>query len=210
MSGFMDAQQFTPVSNNNSNSNNNYQSFMQGMPEGIFGYNALLPQLTPSFNNNIDFGLGTSLPTSGLGSYGLNNSGLNINGAGLAGSVFDLNPTQLNGLNTAGAAAATGPSFAQSMMGWKDPKTGNTHGGWGPVALNLASSAGSMYLGLKNLGVAKDTLKFQKNAFSKQFDAQRQTINTHLADRQRARLSAASGDTSHTLSVEDYMRQNAV
>ncbi len=207
MSGFMDAQQFTPVSNNNSNSNNNYQSFMQGMPEGIFGYKPLIPKLLPKINTGM--GLGTSLPTSGLNTYGLGNNIADINMpmTGIPG----INNVNVPGLGDMYAnSATTGPSFAQSMMGWKDSKTGNTHGGWGPVALNLASSAGSMYLGLKNLGVAKDTLDFQKNAFSKQFDAQRQTINTHLADRQRARLSAASGDTSHTLSVEDYMQQNAV
>ncbi len=207
MGGFTNAQDFLPVSNQYNNNNNNYQSFMQGMSTNIPGYSSLIPNLLPKLNSNIN--LGTSLPTSGLNTYNIGANAIDTNGAGLKGTVFDLNPAQVSGLNTADTAVNSN-GFFSSMFDRIDPKTHQKIGGWGGTALNLANSAGNMYLGLKNLGVAEDTLKFQKNAFSKQFDAQRQTINTHLADRQRARLSAASGDTSHTLSVEDYMRQNAV
>ena len=131
----------------------------------------------------------------------------------LIGKDYDVNtPAQSIGFNTTdfkninipggGGAAASGGGFMNTMFG--NAKTGV--GGMAPGLIGLATAGMNTYLGLKQLGVAKDTLKFQKNAFSKQFEAQRSTINTQLRDRQHQRLNAGGNWQSE----DDYMKQHGV
>ena len=51
----------------------------------------------------------------------------------------------------------------------------------------------SAWLGYKNLGVAKDQLRFQKEAFNRNFANQTQNYNTSLEDRIRGRTSDYEG-----------------
>lgn len=100
-----------------------------------------------------------------------------------------------------------GPSFIQSMAGYKD-KFGNMAGGWGGGALDLLNSGFNVYGGLKQLGLAEDQLDFQKGAFSKNFEAQAKSTNAALEDRQRARIH--NNPNGNFMSVEDYMAKYGV
>lgn len=70
------------------------------------------------------------------------------------------------------------PFFSlDGIMGKINPETGLRVGGWGMGALNLANSLWSGYNGFQQMKTTKDALNFQKDAFSKQFDMQRNLIN---------------------------------
>lgn len=77
------------------------------------------------------------------------------------------------------------PTFMQQAFGYKDPKTGTDFGGYATPALGLAQGAMKTWLGLKQLGIAEESLSFEKEAFSKQFGAQRTLTNAELESRQR-------------------------
>lgn len=98
-------------------------------------------------------------------------------------------------------------NLPQTELSWSDRLFGTDgKGGMAMPLFNLAKTGAQTYLGLKQLGVAEDTLDFQKNAFSKQFGNQASLVNTQLRDRQRARVARNPG----AISVDEYMRQNAV
>lgn len=63
------------------------------------------------------------------------------------------------------------------------------------------------YLGMKQLGLAKKQYEFEKDAFNKQYAAQRTILNADMRDRQQARVTARPWAAQ---SVEDYMKQNEV
>ena len=84
---------------------------------------------------------------------------------------------------------------------------GNKTQGWGSPAINLAQGVGSAFMGMKQYGLAKDQLQFSKDAFNKNYDAQRMSTNTNLEDRQYARVAANPGAYQ---SVSDYMSQHRV
>ena len=95
---------------------------------------------------------------------------------------------------------------------------GNGAGGWswlgnrdqqgvlGPAIAGV-SALGSLYLGMKQYNLAKDSLAFQKDAFAKNFETQKTLTNSQLEDRQRARVASNAGAYQ---SVGDYMNQNGV
>lgn len=98
------------------------------------------------------------------------------------------------------------------MGNWWDGMLGKTENGvttqgWGGMALGAASGLTSAYLGMKQYGLAKDTLKHNKEMFSKNFDAQRRTTNASLQDRQAARVASNPGAYQ---SVSAYMDQNGI
>lgn len=90
--------------------------------------------------------------------------------------------------------------------GWNWLSTRDQQGVLGP-ALAGAQALGSLYLGMKQYGLAKDTLAANKAQFERNFDAQRRTTNAALEDRQRARVASNPGAYQ---SVGDYMNQNEV
>lgn len=79
--------------------------------------------------------------------------------------------------------------------------------GWAKPALGIANSLMGAYLGMQQYGLAKKTLAENKRQFNLNFDAQRSTVNSQLADRQRARV--ASNPTAYQ-SVSDYMGQYGI
>jgi hypothetical protein len=103
------------------------------------------------------------------------------------------------GFDSMGASTAPeGGGIFDGMLG-KD--------GWGNLALGGIQAGIQGYTGLKQLGVAKDQLDFQKKAFNKNYSAQRQRTNTQLRDRQRRRYSENPG---YYQSPDEYMAQNGV
>ena len=79
--------------------------------------------------------------------------------------------------------------------------------GWGGLALNAAGGLASTFLGMKQYGLAKQTLAENKRQFQLNYDAQKQTTNTRLEDRQRARVASNAGAYQ---SVGDYMATNGI
>lgn len=79
--------------------------------------------------------------------------------------------------------------------------------GWGNLAIGGLQTGLSAYMGMQQLGMAKDQLNFQKKAFEKNYNAQRQSTNTQLRDRQKRR---AHERPDYYQSVGEYMKKNEV
>lgn len=111
--------------------------------------------------------------------------GANASIAGGVGSVGGFNPnftpmTEANQGNfgvTSLSAPQDDGSFFSGMLGTKDQQ------GWGGLALGGAGLLANSWLGLQNLGNAKDSLNFQRDAFNRQFDAQRADQAQYRQDR---------------------------
>lgn len=99
---------------------------------------------------------------------------------------------------------------AQDGGGWftKDAIFGkNGQQGWGNMALGALQGIGGAYMGMKQYGLARDALAQSQAQFDKNYNAQRQTTNTQLEDRQRARVAATDGRAE---SVDSYMDRNRI
>lgn len=79
--------------------------------------------------------------------------------------------------------------------------------GLGSLALGTAQGLFNGYLGLKQYGLAKDQFAEAKRQFGLNYDAQRQTTNASLEDRQRARVASNPGAYQ---SVADYMSKYGI
>lgn len=95
----------------------------------------------------------------------------------------------------------------QSLFGGTDPSTGMSTGGWAPVALGAGQAIFGALQGNKAMGLAEKQFKEGQRQFDLNFNSQRQTINTQLEDRQRARN--ASNSTAYE-NTDDYLRKNRV
>ena len=143
--------------------------------------------------------------------------GAGVTGGGVSPQFMSLSPYMGQGavaapvlggaVNTATAAIAR-PDFLSwdGMLGTTNAN-GTKSNGWGGAALGLIQGLGSAYMGMKQYGLAKEQLQFSKDAFNKNYAAQRQTMNTQLEDRQRARVAANPGAYQ---SVGDYMTKNGI
>jgi len=97
------------------------------------------------------------------------------------------------------------PSIWDNFLG--STKNGVQTPGWGGTALGAASGLFNAWLGMKQYGVAKDSLAEGKRQFGLNFDAQRATTNSALEDRQRARVASNPGAYQ---SVGDYIAANGI
>lgn len=113
--------------------------------------------------------------------------------------------------NGGGYAAGNTPGWLQSMRDWgvlgSTDKNGMQQQGWGGLALGAAQGLGSLYLGMQQYNLAKDSLANSKAQFERNFAAQKATTNASLEDRQRARVASNSNAYQ---SVGEYMAQNGV
>lgn len=78
--------------------------------------------------------------------------------------------------------------------------------GWGAPAINLLGGLTNLFMGMKQYGLAKQVAADSRSQFERNFNAQRQTLNTRMEDRQRARVSA----NPNAESVDSYMKRNRV
>jgi len=67
----------------------------------------------------------------------------------------------------------------------------------------------SIYMGMKQYGLAKDSLKENKRQFNMNHKNQVSMVNNQLEDRQRARINSNSGQGSYE-SVGTYMDKHGV
>lgn len=96
------------------------------------------------------------------------------------------------------AQAASGGFSAASLanLGLNPPANANGSGlGWNAptvgLALNGISQLGGLYLGMKQLGLAKDSFKFQKQAYKTDLANKTQSYNTQISDRAAGRNYAS-------------------
>lgn len=103
---------------------------------------------------------------------------------------------------------ADGGMFSgKSMFGDVDTKTGVRSMGWAPTALGVGQAIMGGIQGNKAMGLAQDQLKEGKRQFNLNYNAQKQTTNTQMEDRQRARVASSPGAYE---SVDSYMTKNKV
>ena len=110
------------------------------------------------------------------------------------------------------SVAPVTPTAPAATSGWNwlgstDAKTGVKTPGMLDYGIGALSGLGNLFMGMQNYGLAKDQLKFQKDAYNKNYAAQAKTTNASLEDRQAARV--ASNPTAYA-SVSDYMAKNRI
>ena len=71
--------------------------------------------------------------------------------------------------------------------------------------LGTFGTLANIYSGFKGLGLAKDSLRFQKDSFNKNFNAQAQSYNNALRDRWSARSAGASARGRTFASEQDFL-----
>ncbi len=86
---------------------------------------------------------------------------------------------------------------------------GSTYGGWGTAALGAASGLVNSYMGIKQFGLAKDSLKEGKRQFDLNYGAQKSMVNSRLEDRQRSRVADSGGKGDYD-STSDYMKKYGI
>ena len=79
--------------------------------------------------------------------------------------------------------------------------------GWGNTAMGVAGGLFNAWQGMKQYGLAKETLETNKQQFAQQFGAQQKMTNSRMEDRQAARVASNPGAYQ---SVGDYMKKNGV
>lgn len=90
------------------------------------------------------------------------------------------------------------------------PQPQDTGIDWGGTVAPTLQGIGGLaqsWLGFQQLGLAKDQFNFQKDAFTKNYDQQAQSMNTQMSDRQSSRVGY---NPNAYQSVGDYMAQNEV
>jgi hypothetical protein len=124
------------------------------------------------------------------------NAGMDMGMAGYGG----------NGLNVGSAAPTAMPTWSQRAFGGTDEQ-GMKTGGYAMPAIQAVSGAANAFLGMKQYGIAKKTLKENKRQFNLNYGNQVKMTNTQMRDRQRARVSSSPNEYQ---SVDEYMKQNQV
>lgn len=98
--------------------------------------------------------------------------------------------------NAAGPDAGQGTgdnSWFNKLIGSMFDKTntdGSKTGGWGNLGINLGSAIYNGWMANKQLGLAEDSLDFQKNAFQQNFDKQNELVERAWNDRLAARTNS--------------------
>lgn len=133
----------------------------------------------------------------GSGQYGLDNTNYSPGIAGEAKAIA----TPTIPMNGAITPESTGGSWWDSLVGTKDQP------GWGQLAVGAGSGLMNAFMGMKQYGLAKDSFNENKRQFALNYDAQRASTNTRLADRQAARVAA---NPNAYQAVADYMKQNGI
>lgn len=196
------------VQNNNFNSNsNNYSDtdWNKGYSP-VSSYTAPLGNLSQYGQQGSNYNLGSM-------NYMLGSSPAGTNGSLGGLSAINIAPRALKGAsNVAAGAMSTGTgSYAPATSGggglfdsFLQQEDGS--GGYGAVGIGLAQGAAQAYFATQQLKNAKDTLKFNKEQFAKNWGAQTKSYNADIRDRQDARNSRGDGYQD----TESYVNQNKI
>ena len=121
------------------------------------------------------------------------------------GSQYGMSQFQIPG-GAPGGGGGFGDMFSrESILG--NSQTGTQ--GWGMPALQTFGGLASIYMGMKQYGLAKDSLKENKRQFNMNHKNQVSMVNNQLEDRQRARLNSNGGQGTYE-SVGTYMDKHGV
>lgn len=93
-----------------------------------------------------------------------------------------------------------------SLFGGTDAR-GVTTKGWAPMALGIGQALFGAYQGQQAQKMAQQQFKEGKRQFDLNYGAQRQSMNTAMEDRQRARVASNPGAYE---SVSAYMDKNRI
>lgn len=162
---------------------------------------------------NLDLGV-TSLNQN---QFGIGNGGLNLGygagGGGLLTSGMGSGTTSTAATANGGLLGSLGSLFSgdglfsrNSLFGGLDDK-GVASGGWVSPLAGLAQAGFGAFQGNKQLSMAQDRFDESKRQFDANYAAQRQSTNTQLEDRQRARV--ASNPTAYQ-PVSEYLDKNRI
>lgn len=94
-----------------------------------------------------------------------------------------------------------------SVLGGMDTQTGIKSQGWAPLALGIGQAIYGGIQGQRTQKLAENQFKEGKRQFALNYGAQRDTINTNMEDRQRARVASNPGAYQ---SVSEYMDKNRI
>lgn len=98
------------------------------------------------------------------------------------------------------------PNAWQRFAGYFDEDAKTNVDGWGSTAFSIGGSLLDGYLGMRQYGLMKDQLAFQKQAFETNLQNQRTLTNSQLRDRQTARYR----HDPRWQSPSEYMQTNGV
>ena len=162
----------------------------------VGGYEGLQ---APSYSSLSNYGFGAGSNSNYLTGYTPGfDSGVDV------GAVMDRTPASFSWANpTTWQGGLQRLGVTDSI----DPISGNKLNGWGGLALNTIGGLGQAFMGMKTYGLAKDQFRFQKNAWNKEFAAQKGLINSQLEDRQKRRVAEQPGQHED---VASYMNKYGV
>lgn len=114
------------------------------------------------------------------------------------------NPTVNFGYGVSAPAAnvVVPPAAVNAPLTWTDldfwtggidKATGQRFNGVGGLALGGLQGLGNLYMGMQQYGLARDQLQFSKDAFNKNYGAQKTTTNNQIRSRNFARNAANPG-----------------
>lgn len=155
----------------------------------------------------------------------LPNPGSNFGSGGLSGISWNdvqsaqMAQNQYADMNNWGTPNLTNPQgqggFMGKLFGSGTQEGGNMFGsmgpnGWQPSGLSqglgLAKDLFGAWGGMQDRKLAKKQFNFTKEAFNKQYDAQKRLTNSQLRDRQQRRQAEGTARTG----TDEYMKQNGV
>ena len=93
-----------------------------------------------------------------------------------------------------GAGGVGRPDFLSwdGFLGAKNAD-GTATNGWGGMALGSLQGLSNLYMGMQQYGLMKDQLAFSKDAFNRNYDAQRTMTNNQIRSQNFARNAANPG-----------------
>lgn len=115
------------------------------------------------------------------------------------------NGAWLGGYEDMAPGMAPNPGSAGSGGGWNWLNTRDQQGMLSPAIQGVGALA-SLYMGMKQYGLAKDTLANSKAQFERNFEANKSTTNARLEDRQRRRVM----EDPNAVGVDAYMSKYGV
>jgi hypothetical protein len=124
--------------------------------------------------------------------------------------------SNMSGLEKIEAARTAVPKTApkrtvfETLFGKYDPETKESFGGVFTPVTEAITGIGGLMLGKKQYDVARDTLKFQKDAFNKNYGMQIEMINRSLGDRERARQLLQGNVAGADQASRDYVEKYGV
>lgn len=138
----------------------------------------------------------------------LNYNNANADGANLGFGNLAGNVLSQDGGGTPGIMAGLGSLFSKNSFLGGTNENGTQSMGWAMPAVGIAQAVMGGINGNRQLSLAENNLKEGVRQFDLNYGAQKQTTNTQLEDRQRARVASNPGGNYE--SVATYLDKNKI